>query len=172
MVSRNREHQAAIYGEPLRAVFDRVGEHLGLTQARVARILGLSAPMLSQLAGGHRVKIGNPAAVQRLQALVALAGGVAAGRIIPGEVEARLAEIASQSAVMTHSTTSGGVLPPVVAARAIQGVIRAVADAEELLDAAATIEKRHPEIAKLLRIYGAGRTQDAIAHYESYAHLV
>lgn len=172
VVERNREQQAAVYGEPLGHLVGRIGEQLGLTQARIANILGLSAPMLSQLASGHRVKIGNPAAVQRLQALAALASGVAAGRVPRAEVEIRLADIATHAAVMTQGTTSGAALAPAAAARAVQGLFRAVASAEELLDAAATVEKKYPEIATLLRVYGAGRTADAVAHFEANAHLL
>jgi hypothetical protein len=170
--ARNREQQARIYGEPLDDLLGGVAENLGLTQARMARTLGLSTPMLSQLLSARRVKIGNPAAVQRLQEMVGLSGEVAAGRVPIGEVEARLSDIASQSAVVTQTTTSSRGLSPSAAARAIQGLMRAVADAEDLLDAAAAIETKHPEVAKLLRVYGAGRTQDAIAHFESYAHLI
>ena len=65
--------QRALYGASLAQLTGDVMASFGLSQAALARILGLSAPMLSQLISGHRVKIGNPAAVHRLQALVALA---------------------------------------------------------------------------------------------------
>jgi hypothetical protein len=74
--------------------------------------------------------------------------------------------------VVTGTTSSIRAVPPAVAARMIQGLLRAVADAGELHDAAAAIEEQHPEVAELLRVYGTGRTQDAIAHFESYAHLI
>lgn len=172
VLARNRDQQAAVYGEPLGNLFGRVGEQLGLTQARIAGILGLSAPMLSQLASAHRVKIGNPVAVQRLQALVGLGNAVAAGRVPRGEVETRLADIAAQASVVTQSTTSGVALAPAAAARAVQGLFRAVASAEEVLDAATMIGRKYPELAKLLRVYGAGRTADAVAHFEANAHLL
>ena len=172
IVARNREQQAAVYGEPLGNLFGRIGEQLGLTQARIAMLLGLSAPMLSQLASAHRVKIGNPVAVQRLQALAGLGSGVAAGRIPRSEVDSRLADIATQAAVMTRSTSSGATASPAATARAVQGLFRAVASAEDLLDAAAMIQQSYPEIAQLLRVYGAGRTADAVAHFEANAHLL
>jgi len=172
-VARNREQQAVVYGEPLGNLLGRVGEQLGLTQARIAGILGLSAPMLSQLASGHRVKIGSPVAVQRLQALVALGAAVAAGRVPVAAVESRLAEISAQAAVVTTQTAgSGGMLAPAAAARAVQDLFRAVASAEEILGAAAMLDRKYPEIAKLLRVYGAGRTADAVAHFEANAHLL
>jgi predicted transcriptional regulator len=171
--ARNRQQQVEIYGEPLAHLVGRVSASLGLSQARIAGLLGLSQPMLSQLVNAQRVKIGNPVAVQRLQELVALAGEVAAGRVQPAEAEARLTDIGNQARVVTGTTTSSiRAVPPAVAARMIQGLLRAVADAGELQDAAAAIEQQHPEVAELLRVYGTGRTQDAIAHFESYAHLV
>lgn len=172
-VASNRAQQAVFYGEPLGHLLGRAGEQLGLTQARIAGILGLSAPMLSQLASGHRVKIGNPVAVQRLQALVALGTAVTAGRIPRAEVESRLAEISVQAAVVTQGGTgSGGIPSPSAVTRAVQGLFRAAASAEELLGAAALLDDSYPEIATLLRVYGAGRTADALAHFEAHAHLL
>ena len=105
---------------------------------------------------------------QRLQALVELGARVAAGQVPMAEVEARLAEIGVQASVVTRSTTAGGgTVPPSVAANAVQSLFRAVASAEELLDAASLIGKKYPEIANVLRVYGAGRTGDAVAHFEA-----
>ena len=67
--ARARELQRNWYGEPLGALFRKLIDDLGLNQARLAGVLGLSAPMLSQLMSGQRAKIGNPAVVQRVQAL-------------------------------------------------------------------------------------------------------
>lgn len=83
-LSSNLEQQRALYGEPLRDLADRVMGALGLTQGRLAEALGLSAPMLSQLLSGRRVKIGNPAVVPRLQSLLDLADeapGLTAGQV-------------------------------------------------------------------------------------------
>ncbi len=74
--ARARELQRNWYGEPLGALFRKLIEDLGLNQARLAGVLGLSAPMLSQLMSGQRAKIGNPAVVQRVQLLQDLAGQV------------------------------------------------------------------------------------------------
>src|SRR4051812_50089730 len=78
--ARARELQRNWYGEPLGALFRKLIDDLGLNQARLAGVLGLSAPMLSQLMSGQRAKIGNPAVVQRVQLLQDLAGQVAGGR--------------------------------------------------------------------------------------------
>jgi transcriptional regulator with XRE-family HTH domain len=164
---RNREQQAAVYGEPLGDLLGRVGQGLGLTQARIASVLGVSAPMLSQLASGHRVKIGNPVAVQRLRALVGLAAAVAAGRVPSTQVPARLAEIAVRRTVVAQGTGSGALPGPAAGARALQAMFRASGSAEELLGAAALLEGAYPEIATMIRVYGAGRTTDAVAHFEA-----
>jgi transcriptional regulator with XRE-family HTH domain len=171
-ITRNRNQQAAVYGEPLGNLFGRIGEQLGVTQARIASILGLSAPMLSQLTSGHRVKIGNPVVVQRLQALATLGVAVAAGRVAPSEVETRLADISARTAVMSRSAPSREVLSPVAAAHALQGLFRAVASAEHVLAAATLLERSYPELAVLLRVYGAGRTADAVAHFEAHVRLL
>ncbi|CAM5363955.1 hypothetical protein SCALM49S_04514 [Streptomyces californicus] len=45
--ARARELQRSWYGEPLGALFRRLIDDLGLNQARLAAVLGLSAPMLA-----------------------------------------------------------------------------------------------------------------------------
>src|SRR3954470_24854096 len=91
--ARARELQRNWYGEPLGALFRRLMGDLGLNQARLAGVLGLSAPMLSQLMSGQRAKIGNPAVVQRLQALQELAAEAGDGRLGAMEAAERMAEI-------------------------------------------------------------------------------
>src|SRR6478609_5534839 len=101
--SRAQELQRNWYGEPLGDLFRRLIGDLGLNQARLAGVLGLSAPMLSQLMSGQRAKIGNPAVVQRLQALQDLAGHVADGSVTSSEATSRMEDIrqSSGSSVLT-----------------------------------------------------------------------
>lgn len=172
VIARNRDRQAQLYGEPLGILLGRVAEQLGLTQARLASILGLSAPMLSQLMSGQRIKIGNPIAVQRLQAVAGLAADLAAGRVAAVEIEARLAEIGAQSAGLTSGAITSSRLNPAAGVRTIQGILRAVAGADDLLSVAAELESRYPDLAQFLRVYGAGRTADALRHYEAHEHLL
>lgn len=94
-----RELQRELYGAPLGEVGADVMKALGLTQGRLAEALGLSAPMLSQLMSGQRVKIGNPAVVHRLQSLVTLAQGASA--LSSTEVAERLTRIRSEQATLT-----------------------------------------------------------------------
>lgn len=56
--------------------------------------------------------------------------------------------------------------------RTLQAVLRATASAAELLSAAERLETTHPGIAELLRVYGAGRTNEAVAHYRRIEHLL
>ena len=66
MTEANLAQQRMLYGEPLADTTARVMTALGLTQAKLAQVLQISAPMLSQLISAHRVKIGNPAVVLSL----------------------------------------------------------------------------------------------------------
>ncbi|MDJ0340235.1 DNA-binding protein [Streptomyces sp. H10-C2] len=173
-VSRAQEQQRTWYGEPLGDLFRRLMGDLGLNQARMATALGLSAPMLSQLMSGQRAKIGNPAVVQRLQAIQDLAGHVAEGSVTPSQATARLEDIRQLSGTSvlntgTHSSSSGTAAANAArhVVRDIQSLLRAVASAEEIAEAANTLASSHPQLAEFLHVYGAGRTADAIAHYEA-----
>ncbi|WP_031512727.1 DNA-binding protein [Streptomyces sp. NRRL F-5123] len=170
-----RELQRGWYGEPLGELFQRLITDLGLNQARLAAVLGLSAPMLSQLKSGQRAKIGNPAVVQRLQALQELAGQVAEGRTGALEAAARMDEIRDAAATSVLSTTTHSAVPadaPAVAprevVRGIQEVLRSLASAAEVEEAARSLAPLHPHLAEFLRVYGAGRTSEAVAHYEAH----
>ncbi|KIZ19407.1 helix-turn-helix domain-containing protein [Streptomyces natalensis] len=171
--ARARELQRSWYGEPLGALFRRLIEDLGLNQARLAAVLGLSAPMLSQLMSGQRAKIGNPAVVQRVQALQELAGQVADGSVSAAEATNRMEEIKKTAggSVLnntTQQTSSTGATTVRRVVREIQSLLRSVSDAGDIIDAANSLAATHPELAEFLRVYGAGRTADAVAHYEAH----
>jgi predicted transcriptional regulator len=171
--ARAQELQRGWYGEPLGDLFRRLIGDLGLNQSRLAGVLGLSAPMLSQLMSGQRAKIGNPAVAQRLQALQELAGQVADGGLSAVQATARMEEIRQSegSSLLSsgHSTSSGERLPPARrVVREIQSLLRSVASAEEISRAADTLASGHPQLAEFLRVYGAGRTDDAVTHFEAH----
>ncbi|MGW7485447.1 helix-turn-helix domain-containing protein [Streptomyces sp. NPDC054786] len=171
--TRARELQRSWYGEPLGALFRRLIDDLGLNQARLAAVLGLSAPMLSQLMSGQRAKIGNPAVVQRVQALQDLAGQVADGSVSAAEATDRMEEIKKTAggSVLNNTaqqTSSTGATTVRRVVREIQSLLRSVSDAGDIIDAANTLAPAHPELAEFLRVYGAGRTADAVAHYEAH----
>ncbi len=104
MSDDGRAQQRALYGEPLADIAARVQSGLGLTQARLAELVGLSAPMLSQLIAGNRVKIGNPAVLHRLQALIELAA--AASGLSPAELDERLRAIRDEQPTLTGQRTA------------------------------------------------------------------
>jgi predicted transcriptional regulator len=171
--ARARELQRSWYGEPLGALFRRLIDDLGLNQARLAAVLGLSAPMLSQLMSGQRAKIGNPAVVQRVQALQELASQVADGSVSAVEATGRMEEIKKSQggSVLTASSqapTSSGAPTVRRVVREIQSLLRSVSAAGDIIDAADSLAPTHPELAEFLRVYGAGRTADAVAHYEAH----
>jgi len=154
-------------------LFRRLIADLGLNQGRLAGVLGLSAPMLSQLMSGQRAKIGNPAVVQRVQALQELAVEVAEGKTEVMEAAARMDEIrdsAGTSVLGTTHSSSGAaaVVPAPQVVRGIQTVLRSVASAAEIEGAAHALAPAYPHLAEFLRVYGAGRTSDAVDHYEAH----
>jgi transcriptional regulator with XRE-family HTH domain len=102
-VVRNRALQTEWYGEPLGDRVRPLLARLGMSQSGLAGVLGLSAPMLSQLMSGQRAKISNPAVLHRLMAAEELVADPAFDTLAPGEIKARLAEIKAESA----ATTSG-----------------------------------------------------------------
>lgn len=171
--ARARELQRNWYGEPLGALFRKLIDDLGLNQARLAGVLGLSAPMLSQLMSGQRAKIGNPAVVQRVQLLQELAAQVADGSVSAAEATDRMDEIKRSqggSVLNTTQTTSGSGAPTVK---------RVVREIQSLLRSVAAMRRhhrrgRHPRpdppgtgrVPQGLR--QPSRTSDAVAHYQSH----
>ncbi len=108
MQEANRQKQRELYGAPLADIAARITAALGLTQGRLAAVMGVSAPMLSQLLSGHRTKLGNPAAVTRLAALNDLAD--VASSLTRGELEARLASIQESHVTLTATPVPGEVV--------------------------------------------------------------
>ena len=103
--AQNLQQQVELYGEPLGEVVRRVTSALDLTQGGLAQVLGLSAPMLSQLVSAHRVKIGNPAVVSRLRAVSELADAAIADVILPNKVAIELDHIRLSTGAYANTTT-------------------------------------------------------------------
>lgn len=169
MEEARRQSQVELYGEPISTIVGRIGRFLGLNQAQLARTMGLSAPMLSHLVAARRVKIGNPAALARLQQLHQLAQSVEAREVPPAEVPALVAEITGAEPDWGERTTMS-VRPtqvrPDQAVAAIQSLFRQVAGATEWLAIADSIQRDHPAVAEALRAYGAARTDEALEHWQ------
>ncbi|TCC34874.1 helix-turn-helix domain-containing protein [Kribbella sindirgiensis] len=167
--TRNVERQIEWYGEPLGDRFGRLLARLGLSQAQLAGVLGLSAPMLSQLMSGHRSKISSPAVLSRLLHLEAMVGDATWDELPPDEQSRRLADVrAAERSTLTMVTPEAPPARPQQAGdpvTVIQDVLRAVASAAELEAAAHLLERDHPDLAEALRVFGTGRTPDARAYY-------
>lgn len=118
------EQQRALYGVPLGERFAAVREVYGLSQRALADVLGLSAPMLSQLASGQRIKIGNPAVHARLMMLEE--------RVREADQAAVLAEVRGSDPVLTTQSLApadDGDLPARLVALADAPALAAAADA-------------------------------------------
>ena len=102
-IARNRALQAEWYGEPLGDRVRPLLGRLGMSQSGLAGVLGLSAPMLSQLMSGQRAKISNPAVLHRLMAVEDLVAGPGFDALTAAGLQARLEEIKGETA----ATTSG-----------------------------------------------------------------
>jgi len=98
--------QAALYGEPLADRFARVLNAYRIPQSRLAAVIGLSAPMLSQLASGQRVKISNPAVFARLLRLEELAGTPAVRTGDDAQLRAALDDVAASNPQLTTGYAS------------------------------------------------------------------
>ncbi|WP_313815831.1 DNA-binding protein [Citricoccus sp.] len=89
--------QQTIYGISLSERFGVIMTAYGLSQRSLARVLGLSAPMLSQLINAQRIKIGNPAVYERLVMLEERQDEADLARVL-SEVEA------SEPVLTTHAS--------------------------------------------------------------------
>jgi transcriptional regulator with XRE-family HTH domain len=139
--------QTEMYGEPLGQRIGRLLSAYQVSQARLAAVLGLSPPMLSQLMSGQRAKISNPAVLGRLVRLEELAASAGRGA---AEREAALAEVqGSRPALSTSQAATGAGGPdPDAAARTLAALLPAAT----LRRAAAEVSD--PELAGLLRAAG------------------
>jgi transcriptional regulator with XRE-family HTH domain len=159
-VERVRDEQIKLYGETLQRLAGRYCAVLGLSQSGLAGLLGISAPMLSQLINGHRVKLGNPASGERLRLLHETVIDVEVGRLTPADAVTRLKADHRGDVLTTRSRTE-----PRNAVRQIQEVFRLAASADAYAAAAEQLRDRYPEIADLLVAYGVSRTDDAVRHF-------
>ncbi|MEV6281339.1 DNA-binding protein [Kribbella sp. NPDC051770] len=178
--AENRQLQTELYGEPLGDLIRRIGSTLRLTQAKVAEVIGLSAPMLSQLMSAQRVKIGNPAVVARLQTLEEFASRPGVEQLTHSQIETALDTVRDTTGAFTGSSPRATVSRVVSTApavpmstravvRQVQDLFREVASADEIQRAAEVIRVASPGLAELLTVYGTGRTDDAVAHFERHS---
>lgn len=163
-IAANRERQRELYGAPLGDRVRALTSTLGITQARLARVLGLSPAMLSQLVSARRVKIGDPAVLARLVLLDRRCAEQ--GRMTPQAVEALLAEVARAELHWAASVPADVRVPepppapvprrvahprPKPASPTPVEVLRSLAAPARLAAAAATLAPAFPELAEVLR---------------------
>lgn len=150
IVQRNIALQREWYGEPLGDRVRRLVVAFNVSQAYLAEVLGISAPMLSQVMSGRRAKIGNPVVLARMIMLErkCLIPEVAAGR--------KEALHAALEDVRASRPTVGRDNIPVasIADGAALAALRANAEGEDLMEAAKRLDEDFPALADLLRRAG------------------
>lgn len=136
--------QRALYGESWGDRLGRLMSTYRLSQARLAGIIGLSAPMLSQLVTGHRVKISNPAVFGRIVRLEELQADPRVTSGDRGSITLVLEEVAASTPVLTTMTArvAGGRSPATDPARDVDlsSRLSALAQPHQLAAAAAAAE--------------------------------
>jgi transcriptional regulator with XRE-family HTH domain len=148
IVQRNLALQRQWYGEPLGDRVRRLVVAFRTSQAQLAEVLGISAPMLSQVMSGRRAKIGNPRVLAKLVMLErkVLIPGVAAGE--SDAIKDALEDVRRSSPAVGRDTL------PVTDAEeesAAWPILRQAAHPTELEAVAALIDGRYPALANLLR---------------------
>ncbi|MCA1821568.1 MAG: XRE family transcriptional regulator [Pseudonocardiaceae bacterium] len=160
-VARNVALQREWYGESLGDRVRRLVVAFDCSQAQLAEVLGLSAPMLSQLMSGRRAKIGNPSVLARMVMLErrVLTPEVASGD--PAAIRAALEQVRDSRPTVSRPTggrsaSSLEILPveehgswdnPDVLVEAL----RAVVAPAELAAAAGLVREQCPKLARVLR---------------------
>lgn len=169
-IARNVALQREWYGEPLGDRVRRLVVAFDVSQAQLAEVLGLSAPMLSQLMSGRRAKIGNPAVLARMVMLErrVLTREVASGD--PAAIRAALEQVRDSRPTVSRPALSGsgeaGETLPVEAHRdeVLVAALRALVPAAELAAAARLLSEGFPLLAGLLERaaspdHGPGRSR-------------
>lgn len=148
IIQRNLALQRQWYGEPLGDRVRRLVVAFRVSQAQLAEVLGISAPMLSQVMSARRAKIGNPRVLARLVMLErkVLIPGVAAG-------ESHAIKDALEDVRRSQPAVGRDNLPvtAVDGESAAWPVLRKAAHPSELEAVAALIDGRYPALANLLR---------------------
>lgn len=154
IVQRNLALQREWYGEPLGDRVRRLVKAFGISQANLADVLGISAPMLSQVMSGRRAKIGNPSVLARLIMLErkVLIPDVAAGK--PEAMRQAMVDVRESRPKVGRDVlpVDGG-----SDATAAVGALRNLLASDDLLAAAELVDDEFPELADLLRRAGDRR---------------
>jgi transcriptional regulator with XRE-family HTH domain len=129
----------------------RLVRAFNISQANLADVLGISAPMLSQVMSGRRAKIGNPSVLARLIMLErkVLVPDVAAGK--PEAMRQAMVDVRD-----SRPQVGRDVLPVDGSsdAQAAVAALRNILSGEDLLAAADLVDDDYPELGELLRRAG------------------
>lgn len=151
----NQQRQRMLYGAPLGERVRRLTAVLQISQARLAKALGMSPAMLSQLVSGRRVKIGDPTVLARLLELDQRVGSLS--RPVPDDaVEALLDEVASARWPWAEDPARRRT------ARAAADALRRVAEPGRLAAAADALTPTFPELALVLREAAGAEYEGAV----------
>jgi transcriptional regulator with XRE-family HTH domain len=150
-VARNLALQREWYGESLGDRVRRLVVAFDCSQAQLAEVLGLSAPMLSQLMSGRRAKIGNPAVLARMVMLErrVLTPEVASGD--PEAIRAALDQVRDSRPTVSRPTEGSQALPIEQRDDLLVGALRAVVPPAELATAADLLREQCPKLASVLQ---------------------
>jgi transcriptional regulator with XRE-family HTH domain len=148
IVQRNLALQREWYGEPLGDRVRRLVVAFNVSQAQLADVLGISAPMLSQVMSGRRAKIGNPSVLARMIMLErkVLTPDVATGA--PEALQRALDEVRDSKPTVSRDSLPVNVAD---AEAVVFPYLRSVADRRELSQAADVLGEDFPALAELLR---------------------
>lgn len=151
-VARNVALQREWYGEPLGDRVRRLVVAFDVSQAQLAEVLGLSAPMLSQLMSGRRAKIGNPAVLARMVMLErrVLTPEVASGD--PAAIRAALQQVRDSRPTLGRDTLPVEEHGDLEEHRdgVLIAALRALAPRAELAVAAHLLRQQCPSLARML----------------------
>jgi len=151
IVQRNLALQREWYGEPLGDRVRRLVRAFNISQARLADVLGISAPMLSQVMSGRRAKIGNPSVLARMIMLErkVLVPDVAAGK--PEAMEQAMDDVRDSRPQVGRDVLR---VDGSSDAQAAIGALRNILASDDLSAAADLVDDEFPELGDLLRRAG------------------
>jgi transcriptional regulator with XRE-family HTH domain len=157
IVQRNLALQREWYGEPLGDRVRRLVRAFNISQAYLADVLGISAPMLSQVMSGRRAKIGNPSVLARL---IMLERKVFIPDVAAGDPEAM--KLAMEDVKESRPTVGRDVLRVDASsdANAAVDALRNILSSDDLQAAAELVDEEFPELGDLLRRAGEQPTED------------
>ncbi|MEV0067709.1 MULTISPECIES: helix-turn-helix transcriptional regulator [unclassified Amycolatopsis] len=150
IVQRNVALQREWYGEPLGDRVRRLVVAFDISQAFLAEVLGISAPMLSQVMSGRRAKIGNPVVLARM---IMLERKILVPEVAAGNRDAMQAAL--EDVRDSRPTVGRDNIPVGSDERLVLAALREVAEEEDLTEAAKRLDDDFPILAELLRRAGA-----------------